>query len=342
MAAVKKFCGWKDRPADVEAFVSRLPLPTFNVAAPALMATEHRDILLWEQGEIPLFNRTLPAHAQEIGDCVSHGWSRGVQDAMYIDQAQSRDPNNPKPPQGLLFDGNRWTYHGKQVAGDGEIIEIASEPIYALSRVEIGKGAIGSGDGSVGAWAADAVEKYGCLVRKKYGSVDLTQYDPRIAKAWGMPRAGLPNDLEPEARLHICKYVTMIENGDQARAALYNLYPIPVCSNQGFTMERDSRGMCRPSGSWAHCMLTRGIAMLKGGILVVIIQQSWGENPTGNDTITLEKDGREVKLPQGCFAVDFEVFERRMISAKDSFTLSGPLGFEPRRPLAWNVFNQGA
>jgi hypothetical protein len=241
----------------------------------------------------------------------------------------------------LIYTSEGPLWNGKRIAGDGEIIEIATEPVYALSRVEIGKGAIGTGDGSVGAWAAEALLEYGCLVRKSYGSVDLSRYNPRIAKQWGMPRAGLPNDLEPEARLHIVKHAALVENGDQARSALYNLYSIPVCSNQGFTMVRDSKGMCKPQGSWAHCMLLRGICLLKGNILVVIIQQSWGENPTGNDMLVLES-GREVKLPQGCFAVDFEVCERRMLSAKDSFVLSGPLGFEARRPLAWNVFDQGA
>jgi len=312
-----QFGGWIHRPAEVEAFLARLPNPTFAQAAPHLLYGEHQDWLAWEQGEMQLFGRTLPAHAQTIGDCVSHGFARGVQDQLYIDQAQTR-------PKGVY--------------AAEEPIQIATEPVYALSRVEIGKGRIGNGDGSVGAWAAEAVQQYGVLPRKAYGQYDLSKYRPDLAKSWGRPKAGLPNELEPEAKTHVVQYVAQVTTSDEAKAAARNGYVIPVCSNQGFVQKRDANGICKPSGQWAHCLLMRSICLLKGNRLCAGIQQSWGNDPTGPDEVQLES-GRTIKLPMGVFLIDWEVFVK-MLRAGDSFAVSGPSGFEARKPIAWNVFHQ--
>jgi hypothetical protein len=47
---------------------------------------------------------------------------------------------------------------------------------------------------------------------------------------------------------------SLVSTLDELDAGLANGYVAIVCSNQGFTMERDQDGFCRPSGSWAHCM----------------------------------------------------------------------------------------
>lgn len=299
-------CGWHKDPVAVAETYATMDRPVYGLDS--LGVPEHRDVLLWEEGEIPLFGRTLPAHAQKIGSCVSHGWARVVQHGMYVDMARRR----PR-------------------TGNEEIKQIATEPIYALSRVEIGKGRIGRGDGSVGAWAAKAVTEYGVLLRGKYGQWDLTENDESIAKQWGMPNAGLPDDLEPVAREHPVKYAEMTDTKDKILTALYNLYGIAVCSDQGFTMQRDQNGMCKPQGSWSHCLAAVGIAMLKGKRLVVPIQQSWGDNPTGPDEVELES-GRKVKLPEGVFFIDFDVF-LSMCRQQDSFAAAGPEGFQPREPF---------
>lgn len=304
--------GWKDRPDEVDRIVSSMRYPVAGLAMErSFLATEHRDVFLWEQGEIPLFGKTLPAHRQTIGDCVSHGWGRAIQDLVFIDMARAGQ------------DG-------------ASAVEIATEPIYGFSRVEIGRGQLGNGDGSVGAWAAEAELRYGNLVRKRYSNLDLSVYSGQIAKQLGSPRSGVPDSLEPEAATHVVKLAPLVASDDEAMSALYNLYPIPVCSGQGFTEVRDQFGFCDPKGSWAHCMYARGIAYLfRNGrkILSVIIQQSWGESPTGPNKITVHATGREVTLPQGCFAVEFDVFVNRMLKQRDSFAPSGPQGFVRRVPL---------
>lgn len=310
--------GWNDDPRAVADVVSRLSEPVASLAfSREMLATEHRDVLFWEQGELAIFDQTLPAHLQTIGDCVSHGWGRGIQDLLFIDIARAIAAEQID-----------------KAAGQQLAVQIATEPIYALSRVEIGRGRLGNGDGSIGAWAAEASIKYGNLQRKRYGEYDLSTYSGRLAKQWGGPRSGLPDILEPIAVRHVVTGAPLVQTDDEAQAALYNLYPIPVCSGQGFRERRDQFGFCDPFGSWAHCMVARGIVMAKRGgnwVLATVIQQSWGNNPTGPSKITL-KD-REAELPQGCFLVEFDVFVNRMLRARDSFAPRPPGGFVPRVPL---------
>lgn len=298
--------GWVDDPRAVERFVATLERPLFGLAAPHLKGTGRgKDVLFW-MAEEKILGKVLPAHRQTIGDCVSHGWGRGVQDLKLIE---------------IAIKGEREQWQG----------EIATEPIYAGSRVEIGGGRL-SGDGSIGAWAAGWVKQYGVLLRSKYDEFDLTRYSGRKARQWGRRGAGVPDALEPIAREHPVRTVSLVTDADEGRDALVNGFPIPICSNQGFTTQRDRQGFCRPRGSWAHCMEARGYCTVKGNRPAVAIQQSWGESPTGPNRLTLES-GREIALPQGVFLIDMEVFDR-MLKQKDSFAISNFEGF-PAQDLDW-------
>lgn len=313
-----ELCGWIDDPRSVAETVGRWADPVLGLAVSReFLATEHRDILLWEQGEIPIFGSTLPAHRQTIGDCVSHGWGRAIQDLIFVELARA-------------VAAGRLSLE----AAKAQALQIATEPIYALSRVEVGRGRLGRGDGSIGAWAADAAVKFGNLFRKAYGSIDLSEYSGQRAKQWGAPSAGLPDELEPTARQYVVSKAPLVSTSDELLAALYNLYPVPICSQQGFTETRDRDGFCDPRGSWAHCMEVRGVAKVRRAgktVLAGFIQQSWGQNPNGPDIITLET-GREVKLPQGVFATEIDVIVSRILKMRDSFAPAGPQGFLPREP----------
>lgn len=349
--------GWLDRPRDVAKVVAALPYPIFSMGGPKCMGTEHRDVFFWEQGEIPLLGKLLPAHRQTIGDCVSHGWGRGCQDVVYM-QAAGRlkayeETTSADVPEYMTTAGTFPNKKRKTVGDDGPPVlklenirglsqlymavndiraEIATEPIYGGSRVEIGGGRI-RGDGSVGGWAAKWVNQYGLLQRIVYDEHDLRKYSGSKAKQWGAPRSGVPDELEPTAKMYPVRTVSLVVTDDEAQAALYNMYPIPVCSGQGFTTKRDQYGFCDPRGSWAHCMVARGICLAKRAgkwILAVVIQQSWGESPSGPNKVEL-KDGRIVELPQGCFLIEFDVFVR-MLRGRDSFAVSDVEGFVPRMP----------
>jgi hypothetical protein len=194
----------------------------------------------------------------------------------------------------------------------------ATEAIYALSRVEVGKGRLGGGDGSIGSWAAEAVQKWGTLRRMKYLTVDLSTYSGSRAKAWGMPRAGLPDELEPLAREHPVQAASLVTSYEQARDAIANGYPVAVCSNQGFTESRDAEGFARASGSWAHCMAFLAVDdnAKRPGLLC---QNSWGPDWIRGPV--------RHNQPPGSFWVDAATANRMLSRDPDSFAVSGFVGF---------------
>lgn len=200
----------------------------------------------------------------------------------------------------------------------------STEDIYGGSRVIIGKGQLGNEDGSLGAWAAEYVKSYGTLVRKKYDKYDLSVYSGERAKEWG--RTGVPKELLVYAKEHTVKTVSMVKTYEELRDAVYNGYPVAICSNQGFNDQRDSEGFCKPQGEWGHCLFVSAVddEYKRPGVL---IQNSWGDYVKGPT---------RYEQPKGSFWVDADVVERKMLSAGDSWALSSFQGY-PKRELNWNV-----
>ena len=133
--------GWHDDPHEVEGIVSQLPIPMFAINADDVLREDSpRDVWHWDAEEF-LFGETLRAHNQTIGDCVSQGHGRAAQDLLFMDLMRRQlDPNDPS----------------SESSNKERAYQIVTEANYALSRVEIGRGRLGRGDGSVGAWGAKA------------------------------------------------------------------------------------------------------------------------------------------------------------------------------------------
>lgn len=284
--------GWLERPADVAEVLGFLNRPFFGAEAKVSGIQDSG------KGKVVLLHKALwqvapdyKIHNQTAGTCVSHGWGLCV-DVLKAVQ---------------IVAGAREKYTG----------DTSTEVIYAGSRVEIGKGACGRGDGSIGAWAAKWVSEYGTLVRGKYGSIDVTTPDDRIAVRWGMPRVGVPDEIEPRVKEHPVKTTSLVTDYEQARDAISQGYPVPVCSNQGFTSTRDEKGFARPRGSWAHCMAFVSVddADSRPGLLCV---NSWSENWISGP--------RRHDQPEGSMWVDADVCTR-MLRGQDSFAISGYVGF---------------
>jgi hypothetical protein len=305
--------GWVEDRDEVARICGTLPTPIFGSNLPIAGSWDGKSSHWLWKGEEKVLGRLLPSWRQTAGTCVSQGYARGAQDLLLCDIA-------------IRQEAEEWK---------GE--EVATEPIYALSRVEIGGGRI-RGDGSVGAWAAKAVMQYGLMFRRKYETggktYDLSKADDRIAVQWGSPGAGLPNALEPFAKEHPVKDTTMVTRADGIADALANYKAVPVCSMQGFTMKRDSEGFCRATGSWAHCMLIRGVFVLNGGKKAFAIQNSWGDYLDGTHNIETS-DGEQVTLPEGCFLAEWDMVDK-MARQEDTFILSEAVGF-PRRSIDWTV-----
>jgi hypothetical protein len=245
-----------------------------------------------------------PVMRQSIGDCVAFGWAKGIMVSLACDIA-------------IRGEAERWPG-----------AEIATEWIYGTSRVLVGKGRLGNGDGSIGAWAARAVSPpgHGTLIRKAYGSHDLTRYSGQRAKSWGY--RGLPwQELEPIADKHpVSRMPGVVSSYEQARDAIANGYPVPVCSNQGFTDRRDSQGFARASGRWAHCMVF--VAVDDTSRPGLLCDNSWGANwisgPKRHDQ------------PDGSFWVDASVCDR-MLKQNDSFAVPGFDGY-PSHVIDWSLW----
>jgi hypothetical protein len=273
----------------VEASLAASPTPSFASTGREIYGSgEGKTVCLWLALEKLL--STFPVHEQTIGDCVSHGFGTGI-DVLQAVEIQSGA-------------NERW------------VAETATESIYAISRVERGKRQLGRGDGSVGAWAADAVSKWGVLQRVQYGRHDLRQYSGQLAKAWGWD--GLPDDLEPKARPFVVGVTSLVTTYEEARDAIANGYPVAVCSDQGFDDVRDSEGFARAMGSWAHCMVFLGVNdnPKRPGLLC---QNSWGRNWI--------RGPKRLGQPDGSFWVDAAVANRMLKRNPDSWALGKFSGY---------------
>jgi hypothetical protein len=277
---------------EVDVAMKALAQPLFYAAAYPIKDSGSGKVVLLYAFLRQHFGGKFPIHTQTIGDCVSHGWSLGV-DILKAAQIQA---------------GAKEEFPG----------ETATEITYAGSRVEIGKGACGHQDGSVGAWAAQFVVQYGTLIRGKYGSLDLTTYNGQTAKKLGAPNAGVPDPLEPQVKEHPVKTTSLVRNYPEARDAIANGYPVPVCSTVGFDVpKRDEKGFAKRKGSWPHCMLFAGVddADPRPGLLCI---NSWGPSWIGGP--------KRHEQPDGSFWVDADTVDQ-MLREGDSFAISGYLGY---------------
>jgi hypothetical protein len=262
-------------------------------------------------GKIVLLHEVVTAVAgyyiymvQSIGDCVAFGWGKGIMISLACDIIMRKE-------------SEQWPG-----------AEIATEWLYGTSRVLVGKGRLGNGDGSVGSWMSKAVspEGHGTLLRKKYGGHDLTKYSGQRAKSWGY--RGLPLDLEVTADEHpVSTKPALVNSYEQARDSIANGYPVPVCSNQGFSDTRDSQGFARPSGRWGHCMCFIAVDDT-GNRPGLLCDNSW---PKG--WISGPKRHNQ---PDGSFWVDADTADR-MLKQNDSFAVPGFEGYAAAN-LDWSMF----
>lgn len=186
--------------------------------------------------------------------------------------------------------------------------------IYALARNEVAGGT--RGDGTEARFAAKAVRDYGCLAMQSYGDYDLTEFDDTLYRKWG--RDGLPDNLEPTAKLAVIRSFVPVRNYLEVIAAIANGMPVIIGSSYGFKGGvRDSEGFMRPRGTWHHCMLWDGFddSYKRPG---VHNQNSWG-----NDT----PDGpKRNDQPDGGFWIDASTVDD-MCGDGEAIALAGFNGF---------------
>ena len=201
---------------------------------------------------------------------------------------------------------------------------VAVEPIYGLSRIEVGGLGPAAGGGSHCLWACQAMQRYGVVFQQNYALIgyDLTKYSTDLCKDFG--RNGVPESIELLSKIHPVQDYIQINSYEELRDAIYQGCPVIIGSNVGFGKKsgarRDSEGYLTPpwfTAPWAHAMVCIGMADdgRPGGLIL----NSWGHNWISGP----QKFGDE---PNGSFWVDKRVLER-MISQGDAYALRSFQGF---------------
>ena len=312
---VENLCGYYPHVEETSRYVSSLPIPRLGQAGQIMAPTEKVDIDLWR----PLLEvkPTWQRGAQGIGDCVSWGAELVCTMLMAIQHK---------------LGAGQW------------IEEAATEPIYGGGRVEANGGKLGGyQDGSWGSAAAEWLENGGVLLRQDYSGEtgiaehNLTKYSKEKAKEWGNYGCGGKEDaredyggkLDRIAKKHPCKSVTQVRSVDELCAAISNGYPVSVASMVGYgRMLRNSDGVCRSAGEWAHQMMFGGIRWVSGKPQFRQFQ-SWGTSCSGPDP------GIDSEAVSNCSWWTVAEDAARQLRANDSYAFSSLVGFPPRR-LNWS------
>lgn len=301
------FGRWEDQ-ASVDRFFGTQQDPTIRQAAPNLFqADDNTDVDLCEIYEKATGRKWNSRDQNPRGFCVGFGNAKmaTLSIAMMAHAGEITDPGQ----------------------------DVAIEPVYGGMRYEIGKNRHGSNlyrsdDGGVGSWAAEWLLTYGVLLMKPYGSIDLSNYSMERCDRYGS--SGVPDEIEDDAKEHPLAKAALCESGEDVWALIGQLHPVVHCSNQGFAMNRDSNGISRPQGSWAHCAGWTGRFTLNRKP-VIRYDNSWGGYLGGSTTI--QGDNGPIKLNGDQFLVPLEIVDRMCRDGRETYALTGPLGFTSRRPL---------
>ncbi len=242
-----------------------------------------------QDAEESQFGETQPAFSQQIGSCVSMGTARAIQDTYY------------------------WALY--RLGEMGAPVQIATEPIYAGSRVQIGKGQLGRGDGSMGAWAAEWVRFNGLVARGVYGNIDLSVLHDEFAKAWGMPNAGCPDSLQAISKTHLVGACHQLANVDEMADAVASGHAVAYCC-QRIRGKPNADGYAASSSDGGHCTEICAVLLSVSGRLAFVEQQSWEDYP---GPVTLKFQGGEKKLRQGSFGVYADDLQRCLDQGGDAW-----------------------
>jgi hypothetical protein len=298
-------CGWAGEETAQDAFQELkghfVPFVIWDTHNQAEAVPQDRRSVLWTASN-KVLGKHLPTFRQEIGDCVSMGAANAVNYLTCVQMA----------------------------AGENIKFRPAFQPwIYGTSRVLVGRNRLGcSSDGSVGAWAAAAVEQYGILFSDESG---VPPYSGSVAKQWGCKKPAFEKFM-PIADDFQVRSIAQVTTFEQVRDALVNGYPVTVASNQGFQMKGRADGgklWGVPSGSWAHQMCFIGYDPEPRPCVYCI--NSWGENAHGKPVDD---------APPGGFWVDAKTVAR-MVKQGDSFAYSSFVGFPENNEWDLNILLEG-
>lgn len=303
--------GWKPDSEQTEKVRSSLPVQWFGEtpAGKVLLADVDEDVFQWNAAKTVLGEYLEARNQLQVGSCTGFGTINAIEHLILLQIARAMKLNLPPP---------------------GEFKELSQEAVYALSRVEIGKGIFRGGDGSLTSYTAQAVQRFGVLPRGTYGNVDLSEYSETRCRQWG--ETGLPDDLEEIAKQSPVKQFTYCRSTDEVIKALRQDYPISIGSMIGVSATRDRNGLAKWDRSWSHCMCINGYTPKNGGMFHFV--NSWGETyhrgPAGPGD-----------PPEGGFWLSKTDLARALKDRNtECIAFSDAVGF-PNRKIDWTVKSSG-
>lgn len=211
-----------------------------------------------------VLGKDTPNYPQQIGDCVSFGAKNATE---YITATDI-----------LMGKREKWR-------------PIFPPYYYGTSRVQIG-GEHSMSDGSTGAWAAEAAQKYGGLFADEQG---VPSYSAKVAKDWGY--SGPPDNFLTIGKQHLVHSCAVIKSFSDLVAAIVNGYPCTTASDIGYEMEASSDGFHHRSGSWSHQMCFIGVGFAPEPYAIIL--NNWGDCH-GHLT---DFDDKSITLPIGVLRV---------------------------------------
>lgn len=281
------------------------------------------DVFASEIEEKVLGKRLATWNQGSVGSCVSHGTGRAYQDVLLAQIATGA--------------AEQWPGY-----------EVCREAIYGGSRVEVGGGRLGRGDGSVGAWAADYMTKWGGgLLYKKYAEVDLSGgYNETRCRDWGYK--GVPDNLEPIAKANPVKEATLVTTLAGLTAAIRALKFVSICGSKGRTMKRRAGGYCPVEGQWAHCQAIRGRCLVggssspfggdgafpyTGNVEAFEYGNSWGDYLGDLNNVVTLASGKTYTLSPGHYLSHPSELESEL-RQNDTFAFAGAKGWVAEK-ISW-------
>lgn len=215
-----------------QAAVVAAALPAFQIVGADGQDNSRRNVRLWDD-VVAVRGEHLPNVPQQIGDCVSFGTAHAVE---YLQYSQMRR-GPPGPP--------------------AQFRPVYPPFVYGASRIDIGRahGSRFNGDGSVGAYAAEAVQQLGVLPADH---PQCPPYSGDVARTWG--RTGPPAWSKDVARDFKVGSIAQMRSADDVRDANCNGYTVIICSDFGTRTIREQYGrmVARFDARWQHCMAIIG------------------------------------------------------------------------------------
>jgi hypothetical protein len=265
-----------------------------------------------------VFPGSLPASAQQVGDCVAHSTRNACLGTLACeihaglpDEVTNEIEGVPDVSEAARKDG-----------------VLSTEAIYWWRNH-------GGADGWNCDHAAEMVLKNsGLWLRRNYPDIgiDLTRYTRANQVRWGRPLP--PDNIRRIGQEHLVRTATHAKTFEEVRDLLHNGYCISSCGMEAFSNRRDDNGVSkRSSSTWAHAMAYLGVddretTKARYGEPLVMVQNSWGRWNTGGRKVL----NSVLEIPEGGFWARWSDLQRRYCVA-----FSGVMGWPAQTLPDWGL-----